>query len=65
MTGAFNGAGGGKRRTDTDRHFDRLYKRLDDVNTRVGRLERAMYIATGSLGSVALFNLWSNLSGGA
>lgn len=60
MTGPVRGAGKGS----TDRHFDRLYKRLDELSSRVGKLERAMWIASGSLGSVALFNLYSNLTQG-
>lgn len=48
----------------TDRHFDRLYARLDEMNARVGRLERALWLAGGGLGSVATFNLISNLTSG-
>lgn len=67
MTGPVHGASGKARRSrdDTERHFDRLYARLDEVHARVGRLEKALWMASGSLGSVALFNLWSNLSGGS
>ncbi len=54
------GPGGGGR--GTDRHFDRIYKRLDDINARVSRLERTIYMAGGGIGAVALFNLASNLS---
>lgn len=54
----------GGRKSADDRHFDRLYTRLDELSSRVARLERAMWVASGSFGSVALFNLYTNLSGG-
>lgn len=60
MTGPVRGSG----KSANDRHFDRLYKRLDELSSRVSRLERAMWVASGSLGSVALFNLYSNLTQG-
>lgn len=45
-------------------HVERLYVRIDDLTNRVARLERAMWISAGALGSVATFNLISNLTGG-
>jgi hypothetical protein len=57
-----------KRATDranaVDRHFERLYKRLDNIDARVSKLERVMYVMTG-LGSAtvvtAVYNLVQNL----
>lgn len=43
-------------------HLKRIYTRIDDLNTRVSRIERNVYIGTGGLGAIALFNLISNLS---
>lgn len=43
-------------------HLKRIYTRIDDLNSRVSRLERNIYIGTGGIGAVALFNLISNLA---
>ncbi len=51
--------GGGRA---TDRHFDRLYRRIDELSSRVAKLERNMYIGVGGLGTVAIFNLISNVA---
>ncbi len=51
--------GGGRA---TDRHFDRLYRRIDELSNRVAKLERNMYIGVGGLGTVAIFNLISNVA---
>jgi len=54
-----------KRRSDAlDRHLDRLYRRIDELNGRVGRLERALWVGLGGLGAIATFNLYSNVTGG-
>lgn len=45
----------------TDRHFSRLYKRLDELSGRVHKLERVFYWGTGGLGGIAIFNLISNV----
>jgi hypothetical protein len=50
-----------------DRHFERLYRRIDELSTRVSKLERAIWVGSGALtatGGVAVFNLISSLSGG-
>jgi hypothetical protein len=64
MSDEFRGAA--KRRADAvDRHFDRLYKRIDELTTRVSKLERAIWIGSGALtatGGVAVFNLVANLT---
>ncbi len=49
-----------------DRHFDRLYRRIDELSTRVSKLERAIWVGSGALtatGGIAIFNLVANLSG--
>jgi len=53
--------GGGPARS-TDAHLQRIYTRIDELATRVSRLERALWIGSGALGTVAVFNLLSNLS---
>jgi hypothetical protein len=50
-----------------DRHFDRLYRRIDELSARVSKLERAIWVGSGALtatGGVAVFNLISNLNQG-
>lgn len=44
-------------------HLKRIYARIDDINSRVSRLERNWYLGTGAVGAIALFNLISNLAG--
>lgn len=46
----------------TVRHFDRLYKRIDELSERLTGLERKFYIGMGAVGSGVLLNLASNLS---
>jgi hypothetical protein len=49
-----------------DRHFERLYKRLDDINARVTKLERLVWVTSGAVtatGGLAVINLITNLSG--
>lgn len=48
-------------RSARDRHFDRVYKRIDELSTRVSRLERALYLGTGGLGTLAVINLITNI----
>lgn len=43
-------------------HVNRIYKRIDELSARVGRLERAVYIGSGGIGAIAIFNLISNVS---
>ena len=43
-------------------HLKRIYTRIDDLNARVSRLERNIYLGAGGLGTVAVFNLISNLA---
>lgn len=54
----------GRPASGNERHFDRLYQRIDELTARVGRLERALWLASGGLGSVASFNLITNLTNG-
>lgn len=51
-------------RSARDRHFDRVYKRIDELSTRVARLERALYLGSGGLGTLAVINLIANIQQG-
>lgn len=54
-----------KRDAAVDRHFDRLYRRIDELTARVSKLERAIWVGSGALtatGGVAVFNLVANLT---
>lgn len=44
-------------------HLKRLYTRIDDLNARVSRLERNIYIGSGGIGAVIMFNTITNLMG--
>lgn len=44
-------------------HLKRIYSRIDDLNARLSKIERNMYLGTGGIGAVALFNLISNIVG--
>jgi hypothetical protein len=48
-------------RLANDRHFDRVYKRIDELAERIGRLERNVWLANGALGTGVLLNLLANI----
>lgn len=43
-------------------HLKRIYARIDELSVRVSRLERNIYLGTGGLGAIAVFNLITNIS---
>lgn len=45
-------------------HLKRIYTRIDDLNQRVSRLERSVYLGTGGVGVLAVINLITNISQG-
>jgi hypothetical protein len=45
-------------------HLKRIYARIDDLNARVSRLERSVYLGTGGVGVLAIINLVTNLTQG-
>lgn len=48
-------------RAANDRHFERIYKRIDELADRIGRLERNVWLANGALGTGVLLNLVANV----
>lgn len=54
----------GPDRSARDRHFDRVYRRIDELSARVAKLERALYLGSGGLGAIAIINLVANIGQG-